>query len=235
MGTDAVIGIDVLANTPPKLFRCTEFVDVYHLGLQAAEPALNHDVVRPTGLPIHALPDMERFEKLLILVAGKLASLIRVEDSRDAAALYSLAYRFHDRLGIQGVRERPADNLAAEPVDDCGQVHVAMIHFDIGNIDGPDLVWEQNHLVSQQIWHNRVLEVPLGEICLGIDGMNAHLLHIRPDKLSPRRIPLFLQLGGNFPGAQEGHCRMPVIDPGHDRFLAARAFLICLLRRIVHR
>ena len=50
------------------------------LRFQAAEPALDHNIVCPAGFTVHALADMQSFQKLFILVACKLASLIRVEN-----------------------------------------------------------------------------------------------------------------------------------------------------------
>lgn len=37
------------------------------------EPALNHDVVHPAGLAIHALKDAQKLEECLVFADGKLA------------------------------------------------------------------------------------------------------------------------------------------------------------------
>ena len=59
VGTSIVIGIDVIGNATAKFFWATKFVDVDELGFEAAEPTLDHDIIRPAGLSVHALPDMK--------------------------------------------------------------------------------------------------------------------------------------------------------------------------------
>ncbi len=54
---------------------------------------------------------------------------------------------FQDGLQAQGVGEIPAYDFPAVPVDDGGQIHVAAIQFDIGDVNGPNLIWKGNLLV----------------------------------------------------------------------------------------
>lgn len=58
-----------------------------------------------------------------------------------------------DRLnhidGIQGVGQVPANDHAAVPVDDGRQLHMAMLHFDVCDVDRPNLIWKKNILVSE--------------------------------------------------------------------------------------
>lgn len=76
MRTDAVVLFDVPADQAAQLSRRVVFVRIQLLHLQAAEPSLNHDVVRPAALAVHALANMQAAEELLVLVAGELASLV---------------------------------------------------------------------------------------------------------------------------------------------------------------
>ena len=103
----------------------------------------------------------------------------------------------------------------------------------IGIIDGPDLIWEGNDLVPQQIRHSCFLEVSFGEIRLGIDGMDSHLPHITSDQLAPGGISLFSELCRDFTGPKEGHDGVPVIDPSHDRLLLPHSVFIQRLWRMV--
>lgn len=61
------------------------------------------------------------------------------------------------RAAPQCVEEIPAHDFSAVPVDDGGEIHVAAVEPDVGDIDGPDPIWEGNLLVSQQIWDDRLL------------------------------------------------------------------------------
>ena len=54
------------------------------------------------------------------------------------------------------------DNLPAVPVDYRSQIHVPMRHGNIGDVDGPDLIGEDNFVVPQQIRHDGLLLIPLG-------------------------------------------------------------------------
>ena len=80
MRTQTVVVIDVASDRLPQLPGGAEFINVNQLRFQAAEPALDHNIVCPTRFTVHALADMQSFQKLFILVACKLASLIRVEN-----------------------------------------------------------------------------------------------------------------------------------------------------------
>ncbi len=51
--------------------------------------------------------------------------------------------RLQDRLGVQRVAELSAHELAADPVDDSGQVHMAATHFDVSDVNGPCLIWKE--------------------------------------------------------------------------------------------
>ena len=124
---------------------------------------------------------MKVLKKLFVLFTGKLTALVRVQDGGDSPVICGSPDRVQDASGIQGVGQFPADDPTAEPVDDCGEVHMAMIHLYIRNIDRPGLVGEGNDIVPQQIRHNRLLEVPFGEVRLWIYGVDPHLPHIASD------------------------------------------------------
>ena len=49
--------------------------------------------------------------------------------------------------GRRVVEEPPADYLAAEPVDDGGEVHVAPTDLDVGDVCRPHLVGKRDDLV----------------------------------------------------------------------------------------
>ena len=50
------------------------------IGRKASPRRIRRNVVRPAGLSVHALPDMQRFEQGFIVIAGELAALVGVDD-----------------------------------------------------------------------------------------------------------------------------------------------------------
>lgn len=142
MGPQGIVIADILANFLTQLFGRTELINIDQLSFQTAEPTLNHDVVGPAGLAVHALPDPQRLEEGFIAVTGKLTALVRVEDGGNAATLHRRAYSVQNGRCFQRVGQFPTHDFPAEPIDNGGQVHMAMLHFDVGNVDGPDLIGE---------------------------------------------------------------------------------------------
>ena len=93
--THGVVLGDILPDKLPQFSRSLVFTDVKALAFQAAEPTFDHDVVRPAGFAVHALTYAEIVKELLVIVAGELAALIRVDDGRRA-------------VFVHGVLEQPA-------------------------------------------------------------------------------------------------------------------------------
>ena len=234
-GADTVIGIDVASDASVKILRGPKLFDVDVLGFEAKEPTLDHDVILPAGLTVHALSDTEGFQKLLVVIAGKLTALVRVKNCRDVAVFHGGPDCVQYRPGIQRIGERPTDDLAAEPVNNRGQIHVSVVHLDIGDIDGPDLIWKENHLVSQQVWHNRFPEVAFREIRFRVDRMDAHLQHTGPDQLASDVVSLTTQQRSKFPCLQKRHHCVPVVETSHDDFPMLSGFCVLWLWLIVER
>ena len=57
--------------------------------------------------------------------------------------------RLNHIAGVQGVGQVPANNHAAVPVNNGSQVHMAVLHFDVCDVEEPDLIWKENGLVSE--------------------------------------------------------------------------------------
>lgn len=76
VGTHGIVICHKSLQCLPKFPRWMVFVEVNLFCFQASEPAFNHDVVRPAGFPIHALPNLKFLQQPLIFIAGKLASLV---------------------------------------------------------------------------------------------------------------------------------------------------------------
>ena len=117
-----------------KLPRGTIFVDVDFFLFQTAEPALHHDVICPALPPVHALRDVIFFQKASVFLACELTALIAVENRRGTVPFYSIADSFQYMISLKRIRQPPADDFPAVPVDDCSQIHVVTVHFDIGDV-----------------------------------------------------------------------------------------------------
>ena len=76
MRSERVVIVDVALDRFAQFTWAAVFVDVNQFRLETAEPALNHDIVRPTGFAIHALTDVKLFEQLFVFLTGELATLI---------------------------------------------------------------------------------------------------------------------------------------------------------------
>ena len=139
MRTQGAVFLDILTDHPAQLPERTELVDVDQLGFQAAEPALDHDVVYPSGLAVHALQNVQRLEKGFVLGTSELTALIGIEDSRGPKAFRGTPDGLRDRRSLQSVGELPVHDLPAVAVDDGRQIHVVAYHFDVSYIDGSDL------------------------------------------------------------------------------------------------
>ena len=53
-----------------------------------------------------------------------------------------------------------------------------MLDWNVGNINGPCLIWSINDSISQKIWTYLGLLHSLRKIYLRIDWMNIHFIHI---------------------------------------------------------
>lgn len=71
MRSERIVIVDVAADRRPQFLRTAVFVDVNQLRLQAAEPTLNHNVVRPTGFAVHALTDVQLSEQALVFFTSR--------------------------------------------------------------------------------------------------------------------------------------------------------------------
>ena len=84
----AVVVFDVFHDSMPEIPWAFILGDVNVFCLQTPEPAFNTHIVYPSCLAVHALPDAVGAEKLDIIIARELASLIRIDDRRGAVNIY---------------------------------------------------------------------------------------------------------------------------------------------------
>ena len=110
-----------LATPDRRLRRNVIFSQVGFFILEAAKPALNHNVVCPAAFAIHALPDSVVLYKINVLLACKLASLIRIQYLRFGyhECLFQSIY---DHSGAKSIVYFPAYDTAAVPINNGCQI-----------------------------------------------------------------------------------------------------------------
>lgn len=162
-----VVVRNIAANEHPQISRRRIFVRIDLLRLEAAEPALDHDVVRPAALSVHALADAELPQESLVRVACELASLIRVQYGGNAMLFHGIPDRLQDEGHIQRVREMMGDDLPTVPVDDGCKVHVPVRHRQVCDVDRPYLVRESSLVIAKQIRMTASLKFRLERFAFG--------------------------------------------------------------------
>ena len=80
MASFKIVSVDIAPNGSSGFLNVVILRQISFFILETAEPALNHDVVSPATLSIHALTDAVFSYEVNILLTCKLTSLIRVQN-----------------------------------------------------------------------------------------------------------------------------------------------------------
>ena len=75
-----VVVVDAASNGAPGFLDVMPFRQVDFLILEGPESSLDHNIVSPTALAVHALVYMVLLEELFVFLAGELTAPIRVQD-----------------------------------------------------------------------------------------------------------------------------------------------------------
>lgn len=75
-----VVSVNILPNRQSRFLDVIVLSKISFLIFEASKPAFNHDIIGPTALAVHALTDFVILNKIYILLAGKLAALIRIQN-----------------------------------------------------------------------------------------------------------------------------------------------------------
>src|ERR1035437_7567162 len=102
-------------------------------------------------------------------------------------------------LGSHGVTYSPVHNKPCMKVNDGTQVHKAPSHWNIGNIDAPDLVTMIYLQVFQQVWIYFMLFIFPTSIKLAVKCLPAHLTHKSDDSFSINLEPFLIEPSGYSP------------------------------------
>ena len=106
--------------------------------LERPPQTLDHAIVDPSPLAVHADLDLRLAQYIDPVAAGELAALIGVEDLGRAMTGDSPFQSFNAELSVHTVGQPPRQNLAAVPVHDRHKVQEAAPHRDVGDVCAPD-------------------------------------------------------------------------------------------------
>ena len=129
-----VVGVDILSNGGSGFPDVVVLCQISFLIFEAAEPALNHDVVRPAAFSIHALTDSIILYKVNVLLACKLASLIRIQNLWFCHS-ESFFKSVDNHSGIKCVIYFQTNDTAAVPVNHSCQVQKSTLDWNICNVN----------------------------------------------------------------------------------------------------
>ena len=119
MGSFVVVILDVTTNLLAQLSGIAVFIDINQLRFQAAKPAFNYHIIYPSSFSVHTLADILRFQKFNIVIACKLAALIRIDNFRIAVLFHGICVLGNEPRGampasIMGEFEEPIQEILKE-------------------------------------------------------------------------------------------------------------------------
>ncbi len=115
MGPLPILLFNVLGNGLPDFSDACVFVDVELLILETPEKPLGPGVVGGPPLSIHTYPHAMGLHQVQVVLAGKLAALVAVDNVR-LPAHQGLLHSPDNKSGIQGVGKLPSHHQAGIPV-----------------------------------------------------------------------------------------------------------------------
>ena len=116
-----VVSVDILSNGGSGFFNVIVLRQIGFFVLEAAKPALNHDIVCPATFAIHALTNVVFLYKINVLLTCKLASLIRIQYLR-VGCHECLFQSIYDHSGVKSIVYLPAHDTAAVPINNGCQI-----------------------------------------------------------------------------------------------------------------
>ena len=169
--------MDICTYSSPCFLDIIVLCKISFFVFEAAEPALNHDVISPAAFAIHALANTIFFHKIDVLLAGELTPLIRIQDLW-FCYFEGFLQSVDNHSGIKCIIHFSANDAAAVPVDNCSQIQESSVNWDVGYINRPCLIRSVDYRIAQQIWTDFSLLHPLGQIHLRIDWIDIHIIHV---------------------------------------------------------
>ena len=149
------------------------------LVFNALPQSLDEHVVSPTPFSVHADLDAVAGEPLGELLAGKLASLIGIEDFWRAIAAHGVLHRVQREISRERGGESPGQHPATGPVKNREERDEAPCHRNVGDIRRPDVIGTTDRQIAEEIRIDGVGRMSLTEARLAIQGLKTHAVHQR--------------------------------------------------------
>ena len=167
-------------------------VEVDLLIFDCPPETFDEDIVINPAPAIHTDADALSGENLRELPAGKLGTLIGIENLR-LGNLQRLFQGFYAKIRIHCGRNIPSQDIAAIPVHDGNKIDKTLLQTNIRQINGPDLIRMIDNDISQQIRILLMLWMGFAQILLRINRLQTHLAHQPADPLVIYLMTLYLQ------------------------------------------
>src|SRR5205807_297529 len=144
-GVDAppiVIAFDIGEQVAPRGIAIGVFAGVDELGFQSVEETLHWRIVLAVALAAHRLDDSGGVQDVAVVAGGVLAAAVGMMDQACSRALPLDCHgeRGDGEFGTHVIAHGPTNHLAAEQVEDYGQVEPALAGRNVGDIGQPDLI-----------------------------------------------------------------------------------------------
>ena len=151
---------------------------------QGSPESFDKDVVLEAALAIHADFDVPGLEDRCKCFAGKLATLVSVEDSWRPVFEQGFFQCLDTEPCIKSIGQSPRQDFPGGPVHNSDQVHESLLHGDVSDVSGPDLVWTVNGQAPQQIGVNRMSWLPLASAGFWGQRYDPHGQHQTSDPIT---------------------------------------------------
>jgi hypothetical protein len=147
-----------------------------------------------------------------------LAAVVRMDDRRvvDSSGLTRHAQRIVDQSGFAAPIDGPADNPAAEGVENHAAVDLALARRVLGDVGEPQRVGAVDGKIAlDQVLFSRLIHEVLLVLLRARQALDAQLAHDRQDQLLVDDHVLFADEGRSDPQHPIGAPR-PLMDVGHE-------------------
>jgi len=131
-------------------------------------------IVQSSSLSVHADADIPVYPHSGKGFGGKLTALVRVQDLGIPIQTGCPQEGFAHKAEIQRIGDRVTEQVSAVPVYKSYFKKKALLHGDVGDIGGPNLVGTTDIQRLQKIRIDLVVLVPLAQPGLLVDGFQAH-------------------------------------------------------------
>ena len=219
----SVVEREPLPNSFSGLTGRIVFIEIHFLPLEGSPEPFGEDIVDGSPFAVHTDPDVSGEEAFQIAVTGEMAPLVTVEN-RGERGFKGPVHTVEDKRHLQGLIQRPGDDIPGMPVDNGDKVHPSLKQADVRDVDPPDMMRVLGRDIPEQIRIDLVRKSPFAEVGTRMDPFDAHLPHGGPDPLPSHDEAFPGEDGRNAATPEERPAGVEFVDPvpKPDLFLRRR-------------